>query len=186
MTSLTRFETLALPQMDAAYQLAFWILRSREDAEDVVQEAFLSAFRAFDDLRGEDAKPWLLAITRNAAYRRLSERRRDWNVVPLDAGAGGDRGEPGPALDLPDPSPSVEEALISASDRDLVRRALADLPPAYREVLALREMEGLDYRSIAAVTGAVIGTVMSRLARGRKELRAGLARLMEKESVHDQ
>ncbi len=183
MASLTDFETQALPHMDAAYALAFWILRSREDAEDVVQEAYLNAFRAYGDLRGGDAKPWLLTIARNAAYRRLEARRRDWNVVSLDAGHPGS--DAGPSIDVADDAPSAEDALVVASDRALVRRALAELPPAFREVVSLREMEGLDYRTIAAITGTVVGTVMSRLARGRKELRRGLSALMDKEGAND-
>ena len=84
MTSLSRFERLALPCMEAAYNLAFWLVRSRPDAEDVVQEAYLRALRSFGTFRGEDMRPWLLAIVRNAAYRWLNHRRRTGNVVSLE------------------------------------------------------------------------------------------------------
>jgi RNA polymerase sigma-70 factor (ECF subfamily) len=180
MDSLSRFERLALPHLDAAYNLAFWLVRSRADAEDVVQEAYLRALRSFDGFHGDDMQPWLLAIVRHAAYRWLSHRRRAGNVVSLDeayAGNSDDAGEGQIAAE----TPSAEEGLIAAGDRDYVRRALAELPPAFREVLVLREIEGMSYRAIAEVTGAPTGTVMSRLSRGRGELRKVLEKLMAKD-----
>jgi RNA polymerase sigma-70 factor, ECF subfamily len=181
LSALSRFERLALPCMDAAYNLAFWLVRSRTDAEDVVQEAYLRALRSFDTFRGEDMQPWLLAIVRNAAYRWANNRRRAGNVISLEeayaANAGELTGRPDFAVD----EPSAEARLIGAAERDYVVRALAELPPAFREVLVLRELEGLPYRDIAAVTGAPIGTVMSRLSRGRGELRKALTRLIEKD-----
>lgn len=176
MASLSRFEELALPHMEAAFNLAFWLLRSRSDAEDAVQEAYLRALRAFDGFRGDEIRPWLFAIVRNAAYRSLNMRRRAANVVSLDETLPGTGGEPGPAFQIATDEPSAEEAMIGVDERDLVRRALAELPPAFREVVVLREIEGLGYREIAEITGTVVGTVMSRLARGREHLRKTLAR----------
>jgi len=167
--------------MEAAFNLAFWLVRSRPDAEDIVQEAYLRAFRAFDSFRGDDIRPWLLAIVRNTAYRWLSNRRRSGTVISLEQAFadGGDEGTG--ARQIAADEPTAEERLIGAAERDYVQRALAELPPAFREVLVLREIEGFSYRDIAEVTGAPIGTVMSRLSRGRGELRKVLARLIEKD-----
>lgn len=180
MSSISRFERLALPCMDAAYNLAFWLVRSRVDAEDIVQEAYLRALRSFDTFRGDEMRPWLLAIVRNAAYRWLNHRRRAGNVVSLEEAYAGSTGEE-PGVQIAADEPSAEARLIGDAERDYVVRALAELPPAFREVLVLRELEGLSYREIAEVTGAPIGTVMSRLSRGRGELRKALTRLIEKD-----
>jgi RNA polymerase sigma-70 factor, ECF subfamily len=180
MNSLSRFERLALPHMNAAYNLAFLLMRSRPDAEDVVQEAYLRALRSFEGFYGEDIRPWLLTIVRHAAYRTLSRRGRAWNVVSLDeafAGTSEERGEGRIATE----APSAEDRLIAASERDYIWRALAELPPVFREVLVLREIEGLSYRAIAEVTRAPTGTVMSRLSRGRGELRKVLRKLIAKD-----
>jgi RNA polymerase sigma-70 factor, ECF subfamily len=181
LSSLPRFEPLALPCMEAAFNLAFWLVRSRPDAEDVVQEAYLRAFRAFDSFRGEDIRPWLLAIVRNTAYRWLSNRRRSGTVISLEEAFAGNGDDGAGAREIASGEPSAEERLIGAAERDYVVRALAELPPAFREVLVLREIEGFSYREIAEVTGAPIGTIMSRLSRGRGELRKVLTRLIEKD-----
>lgn len=167
--------------MEAAYNLAFWLVRSRTDAEDIVQEAYLRALRSFDTFRGEEIRPWLLAIVRNAAYRWLNNRRRAGNVVSLEEAFAGNSGDETGEAESPADEPSAEERLIGAAERDYVLRALAELPPAFREALVLREIEGLSYRDIAEVTGAPIGTVMSRLSRGRGELREVLTRLIQKD-----
>jgi RNA polymerase sigma-70 factor, ECF subfamily len=179
LSSLPQFEPLALPCMEAAFNLAFWLVRSRADAEDIVQEAYLRAFRAFDGFRGGDMRPWLLAIVRNTAYRWLSNRRRSGTVVSLEEAFAEGGGQT--ADDIASDEPTAEERLIGAAERDYVLRALAELPPAFREVLVLREIEGLSYRDIAEVTGVPVGTVMSRLSRGRGELRKALTRLMDKD-----
>jgi len=179
LSSLRQFEPLALPCMEAAFNLAFWLVRSRADAEDIVQEAYLRAFRAFDGFRGGDMRPWLLAIVRNTAYRWLSNRRRSGTVISLEeafAEGGGQSVD-----EIASDEPTAEERLIGAAERDYVLRALAELPPTFREVLVLREIEGLAYREIAEVTGAPVGTVMSRLSRGRGELRKVLTRLIGKD-----
>lgn len=181
MAPVSRFEQMALPHMEAAFNLAFWLLRSRSDAEDVVQEAYLRAFRAFAGFRGEEIRPWLFAIVRNAAYRALNSRQRSANVISLDEALPGRAGDDGPAPEIADPGPSAEELMIRSAERDLVRLALAELPPAFREVVVLREIEGLGYREIAEITGTVVGTVMSRLSRGREELRKALARKLAKD-----
>ena len=184
MSQLSSFERLALPHMDAAYNLAFWLVRNQADAEDVVQESYLRAFRGFHGFAGPDFKPWLLAIVRNAAFRWLNNRRRSGNVISMDeAFAGHTSGAPAEAQIASD-EPTPEAELLGKVDRDLVRAALDELPPIFREVLVLREIEGLAYREIAEAAGAPIGTIMSRLARGRNELRKALTRLMEKGEPH--
>ena len=176
MSSLARFEQLALKHLEAAYNLAFWLVRSRPDAEDVVQDAYLRALRAFQNFHGDDMRPWLLAIVRHTAYRWLNNRRRAVNVISIEEAYEGasTRDPPEPA----DHAPNAEARLIGAVEQDYVVRALAELPAAFREVVVLREIEGLSYRDIAKVTGAPIGTVMSRLARGRRDLRQALIELL--------
>ncbi len=156
------FEALALPHLDAAYNLARWLTRSPVDAEDVVQDAMLRAFRSFDQVRGSDVRPWLMAIVRNGCRdrgRRPHQRRE----VPLPLGA------PGPELVFEGPDPETQA--LRASEARRLRATIATLPDDFREVLILREMEDLSYREIAEVVGAPIGTVMSRLARARALLK---------------
>ena len=181
--SLSSFERLALPHMEAAYNLAFWLVRSKADAEDIVQDSYLRAFRAFHSFAGTDIRPWLLAIVRNVAYRWLSNRRRSSNVISMDESLN-PAGEEPAAAQIASEDPTPEAQLIGEVDRALVRSALAELPPIFREVLVLREIEGLRYREIAQIAGAPIGTVMSRIARGRKELRKTLAKMMERDKVN--
>ena len=180
MGQLSSFDRLTLPHLDAAYNLAFWLVRSEADAEDIVQESYMRAFRGFHGFAGTDAKPWLLAIVRNSAYRWLNNRRRSANVISLDEAFGGPCEEPAEAQ-IASEDPTPEARLLGEVDRGLVRSALAELPPIFREVIMLREIEGLAYLEISRVTGAPIGTVMSRLARGRRELRKSLSRMMEKD-----
>jgi len=154
-----QFEALALPHLDAAYNLARWLSRSPDDAQDIVQEAMLRAFRAFDGFRGGDIKPWLLAIVRNCWRNAGAGRGRH---VPLPE-------EDGTALAAEGPDP--ETAVAAASEGRRLNAVIALLPNEFREVLILREMEDLSYREIAEVTGVPIGTVMSRLARARALLK---------------
>ena len=133
MSSASRFDRLALPQLEAAFNLAFWLSRSRPDAEDIVQEAFLRALRSFDSFRGDDIKPWLLAIVRNTAYRWLAKRQRAGNVISLDETLAG-IGDDGHALDaLASQEPTAEQLLVGAVERDYVQRGLAQLSPIFRE-----------------------------------------------------
>lgn len=179
MVSKSRFEELVIPHMQAAFNFAYWIVRSREDAEDVVQDAYVRAFRAFSDLRGESVKPWLLAIVRNVAYRALQNRRRGGNVILFSEDLKGrDREDAG---EMADPEPSAESLLIASGERQQLVSALGELTGDYREVIVLRELEGLSYNEIAHAIDAPVGTVMSRLSRGRAELREALARRIAKD-----
>jgi RNA polymerase sigma-70 factor (ECF subfamily) len=141
---------------------------------------YLRAFKAFDRCRrGHQA--WLLAIVRNVAYRWLSVRKRSANVISIEGAlAGRDDGD-ARVMELASEQPSAEDVLVGRAEQALVRAALAELPPAFREVIVLRELEGLAYREIASVTGTPIGTVMSRLARARDQLRDRLTHLIAKE-----
>ena len=155
-----RFETLALPHMDAAYNLARWLSRSPTEAEDIVQDAMLRAFRAFGGWRGENLRPWLLAIVRNCWRDRAVDARR--GHVPLPA-------EDDRALVFDGPDPEAQA--LCASEGRRLEAMIASLPEDFRTVLILREMEDMTYREIAEATGAPIGTVMSRLARARALLK---------------
>lgn len=172
MSPAKGFEQLALPHLDAAYSLAFWLMRDRADAEDVVQDAYVRALRGFAGFRGEAMRPWLLAIVRNVAWRALAVRRRSTNnVIPIEA-AFGRAGETDPdTLDVASDEPSAEARMIEAGDRALLTLALDAVSPLFREVLVLREIEEMSYAEIATVLGVPQGTVMSRLSRARAELR---------------
>jgi RNA polymerase sigma-70 factor (ECF subfamily) len=180
MTRLARFEKSVLPHLDAAYNLARWLTRNDHDADDVVQEAYLRAFRFFDGMKGEDARPWLLAIVRNAGYSWL-EKNRPADVVPLeDSGlVASDMETIGHACPS-DGNPEV--ILLQSANRKLVNLALEEIPVAYREVIVMRELEDLSYKEIASIAGIPIGTVMSRLARGRDLLRRAVETRMRKAS----
>ena len=154
------FEEVVLPHLDAAFNYARWLTRSEADAEDVVQDAYMRAFKFFGSFRGDDGRPWLLTIVRNTWYGRFPRRAAGVSIVPTDED-GGDR---------PDESLNPEALAIQQETVERVRRALEELPADFREVLVLRELEGLSYKEIAAVVSIPIGTVMSRLARGRERL----------------
>ncbi|HEY1393722.1 MAG TPA: sigma-70 family RNA polymerase sigma factor, partial [Methylibium sp.] len=154
---------------------ARWLLRDEHDAEDVVQEAYLRAFRFFAALRGADAKPWLLGIVRNACYDWLSQRsRREANHVEFD-----ELQDSEAELQLAEPAATPEALLARRWEGRQVNEALASLPPPLREVLILREIEELSYEDIARIAGIPIGTVMSRLSRGRARLRAALSQVLQ-------
>jgi RNA polymerase sigma-70 factor (ECF subfamily) len=158
------FEQVVLPHLDAAYNLARWLVRDPSLAEDIVQDAVLRALQYFASFRGEGGgRAWLLQIVRNAAYAAVKAQRIGVDV-PLDS----DDGET--ALELPDPGPGPEAQLAQRQDLALLDRALAALPIELRECLILCELERLSYKEIASVTGAPIGTVMSRLWRARQAL----------------
>ena len=149
------------PHLKSAYNLARWLTRNHEDAEDVVQEAFLRAFSAVENLRGEDAKPWLLTIVRNTSLTWMKRNRNAAATIGLEE----------QVEDPSEPSPDPEETLLISCDREQVRKALEQLPSDFREAIVLRELEGLSYKEIAATVGVPLGTVMSRLSRGREWLR---------------
>jgi RNA polymerase sigma-70 factor, ECF subfamily len=163
-----RFEQDVGPHLDAAYNLARWLARSAPDAEDVVQDALLLAFRNLDTRRGANTKAWLLAIVRNCF---LSARRRDAprsaRTETLDAAV--EAAPPAALISTDDP----EREAIAAERALTLDAALRRLPAEFREVIILRELEGLSYREIAEVTAAPVGTVMSRLARARVALKVG-------------
>ena len=163
-TELTRFEQTVLPHLDAAYNLARWLTGNDHDAEDAVQESYLRALRFFSGFRGDNARPWLLAIVRNTCYTWLRRNRMEEQTTELDESA-----------QVPDPNSVTPESILLATARtDLVQHALASLPPGFREIVILRELEGMSYKEIAEVMGAPIGTVMSGLARGRAQLKSRL------------
>ena len=172
MSRLARFERSVVPHLDAAFNLARWLTRNDHDAQDVVQEAFLRAFRYFDTLADADGRPWLLAIVRNTCYTWL-EKNRPAEVVALeDSGIVPEEAE---TIGHASPSDSNPEVIVLLSaQRKLVNQALEELPVGYREVLVMRELEELTYKEIAQVAGIPIGTVMSRLARGRDLLRRAI------------
>lgn len=178
MTERTRFERLTLPHMDAAYNLAFWLLRHRADAEDAVQDAYLRAYRSFRDFEGENIRPWLLKIVRNVAFRKLSDHKRAANVISFDAAVSERASGEAPPLLVPSDAASAEEVMIVAGEQAMLRKALIALAPIFREVIVLREIEAMSYQEIAELTGVPIGTVMSRLHRARTELRRTLTRMI--------
>ena len=171
-----RFRELALPHLDSAYNLARWLLRDDHDAEDVVQEAFLRAFRAFGGFRGENARPWLLAIVRNSCYTWLAQHRRAEIEVSYDDDIHGGEDQVDGARARAD---NPETILARQDDARLVDEALQRLPVGYREAVVLRDIEDLSYKEIAEVAGLPIGTVMSRIARGRKLLVTHLGQLRD-------
>jgi len=163
-----RFASVVLPHLADAYALARWITGYRTDAEDVVQDACLRAFRSIGTFGGNNARAWTLTIVRNAAYTWLSKRRTTpvvavGDLEDVDRTLSRDSGTcSGP--------PTPEAELIAKADAAQLEAAIGALPPQFRETLVLRDLHGLDYREVAAVTGVPIGTVMSRLARARRRV----------------
>lgn len=168
-----RFEAMVLPHLDAAYNLARWLTRSDHDARDIVQEASLRAFRFFDGFRGENGRAWLLSIVRNTFYSWLEQGRRQGSSTPFDEEAHSMES----GLEPLDNNP--ESILSRADDARCVNQALARLPLEFREVVVLRDLQDLSYKEIAEVAAIPIGTVMSRLARGRKLLLADLGQITQ-------
>jgi RNA polymerase sigma-70 factor (ECF subfamily) len=157
---LTEFERQVLPHLDAAYNLARFLMRNDQDAEDVVQEAALRAFRFFEGFRGENSRAWFLRIVRNAAFTSMKRNHMDEETIAFDEELHGGQ--------IPSLDPAV--ALDRAQDRQTVRAAIDQLPAEFREAITLRELEGMSYKEIADVAGVPIGTIMSRLARARRQL----------------
>ena len=165
-SELERFEAVVLPHLDAAYTLARYLMRNDHDAQDVVQDAALRALEYFGGFRGAESgagRAWLLAIVRNTAY---TWRRRSLDALTTEF----DDSQHSAAIADDNP----ESATVSASQRESLQRAIDELPPEFREVIVLRELEGLSYKEISDVAGVPVGTVMSRLSRARRRLEEAL------------
>ena len=165
------FEQVMLPHLDAAYNLARWLIRDPSIAEDVVQDAYERACKYFASFRGGSGRAWLLQIVRNAAYSTLKARRRGLEVSLSSGTRAAD--EDGVDMDVPDSSPGPEATLAQRQDLATLDAALNALPVAWRECLILREVEALSYKEIARIMDVPIGTVMSRLSRTRQALQRG-------------
>ena len=165
----TQFEAIVLPHLDAAYRLARLLTGDNHGAEDVVQVAYLRAFRFFDDFRGDDARAWLLKIVRNTYFTSLRDNRHQRDTLAFDEQLHSDEPD-GVDVSVFGIGNNPEAILARRDTGRVVHQALAQLPLAFREVLVLKEMDGLSYKQIAEIAGIPIGTVMSRLARGRKLL----------------
>ncbi len=169
----TRFEQTVLPHMDAAVNLARWLLRNPDDAQDVAQESVLRAYRFFSGFRGGDARAWLLQIVRNSCYTWLEKRMPSELVTEFNEEL------------HPVPTPDPEMIAMQASGRAKLKAALESLPVRAREVIVLRELEGCSYKEISEVTGIPMGTVMSTLSRAREKLAQILAGNAAKEASNE-
>jgi len=161
---LISFEAMMLPHLDAAHNLAKWLLRNEQDAQDVVQEAFLRAFKSFGGFHGSNGRAWLLTIVRNTSYTLLKKNRVAEFTTPFDEEIHGSGQE----------SVSPATILEHSEDAELIREAMDELPAEFREILVLRHLEGLSYKEIADIAQLAPGTVMSRLARARGKLKESL------------
>lgn len=159
-----------LPHLDAAFNLARWLMRSRADAEDVTQEALLRAFRAFGSYRAGNARAWLLQIVRNTCFTWMRQNRKGEELSEFDESR------------MPQEGENPETLAMASHDREQLARALDALPAGFREILVLRELEGCSYKEIAEITDRPIGTVMSALARARQHVRRALAQPAAKEA----
>jgi RNA polymerase sigma-70 factor (ECF subfamily) len=164
------FELLVLPHMRAGYNLARWLLRNDHDAEDVMQEAIVRAYRFFDGFRGDNPRAWLLTVVRNSAYTFLQQNRARELDTEFDEEL---HVEPASA---PGSEETPEVLLLRSAQQRFLNEAVDALPVEFREVFVLREMEGLSYKEIADLARIPIGTVMSRLSRARRQLQAAVAR----------
>jgi len=159
-----RFEETIMPHLDAAFNLARWLTRNEHDAQDVVQDAFLRAFKFFGGFHGGNSRSWLLTIVRNTTYTWLQKNKKQELATVFDE----------ELHDVEDSASNPEELLLKNADHQETLRAVEQLPVEFREVVILRELEGLSYREIAEMADVPIGTVMSRLARARKQLQQTL------------
>lgn len=172
---LARFERIVMPHLGAGYNLARWLSRNDHDAEDIVQEAYVRALRAFDRYRGGDPRAWMLTIVRNTCYTWLRANR------PADHATTAHDSEEGTPI-AADPGTEPEARFLQSVDRQLLRDAIDSLPLEFREAFVLREIEGLSYKEIADVADVPLGTVMSRLARARHHLQQRLRPRMKEGS----
>jgi RNA polymerase sigma-70 factor (ECF subfamily) len=167
-----QFEEFILPHLDAAYNLARWLVRNGTDAEDLVQEAYLRAWKGFSGFRGADGRGWVLTIVRNTCYTWLRANRRHELAVEFD--------ERVHSADVA--TPDAERVLLANAGRETLEKALQELPAEFREVIVLRELEELSYKEISEIAGVPVGTVMSRLARARARLQLCLTPQARKEA----
>ena len=170
-----QFEQTILPHIDAAFNLAHWLINNDQDAEDIVQESCLRAYKYFSSYQGGNSRAWLLTIVRNTCYTWLHENQAQGLTVDLDDELSSVE------FDSADP----EQCLQIKIDQLSVIRALEELPPVYRELIVLREMETLSYKEIALIAGVPIGTVMSRLARARQQLKEFLGQRYKEEGLNE-
>ena len=166
---LARFEQSIMPHMDAAYNLARWLSSNDSDAQDVVQEAYLRAFKFFSGFRGGNSRAWLLRILRNAFYDWLKQNRGTEAPEPFDE----------ELHDAKDETLGPDNLLLEKADHQLLHKAIASLPVEFREIVVLRELEGFSYKEISELADVPLGTVMSRLARGREQLRSILVATLQ-------
>jgi RNA polymerase sigma-70 factor (ECF subfamily) len=167
------FEQLILPHLDAAYNLARWLTHNDQDAQDMVQDACLRAFRFLPGFRGSNSRVWLLTIVRNTCYTWLQQRRQDELTTPFDE----------EIHDIESDALNPEVLHLKRIEHDKIKESLESLPVEYREVIVLRELEGLSYKDISAIVHVPLGTVMSRLARARRQLQGYLATQMNDEGT---
>ena len=165
-----RFDATVMPHLNAGYNLARWLLKNDADAQDVVQDSLLRAFRFFDGLKGDDARPWLLGIVRNTAFTWLREQGKYADHVEFNDDRDSDASDPAFVAGSNNP----EQFLLRKIDAQRLNDAIENLPAIYREVIVLRELEDMAYEQIAAIAAMPVGTVMSRLSRARAILRKTL------------
>jgi len=177
MQSAARFEQAVLPHMDTAYNLARWLVRNPQDAEDIVQESYLRAYKFWSGFQGGDSRAWLLKIVRNTSYTFLEKSRPAAQSEEFD-----EKIHSATPATVP-PALDAEASMIRTVESRMLREALEGLPVNFREILVLRELEELSYKQISEMLEVPIGTVMSSLARGRERLREILLRLRAKEGT---
>ncbi len=171
MDRTRRFEAATLPHLNSAYNLARWLLRDEHNAQDVVQEAYLRAFRYFDSFRGGNARAWIMGIVRNACFSWLRAQSHGLEQLEFDEERDGDLMDPTRSPEDDNPATLLSRKMESGR----VNAAIQQLPPMFRETLILRELEDMSYEEIAQIVGIPIGTVMSRLSRARRQLRTVLS-----------
>jgi len=169
-----RFEETFLPYLDAAYNLARWIVQHDQDAQDVVQEAYLRAFKGYHGFRGGNGRAWLLTIVRNTAYNWLNRHANDEKLVPY---------EEEKHAEIVSFSESTKE-IVSEKVKEHLQSALGRLPTEFREIIILYEVEGLSYKELALALGVPPGTVMSRLSRARRRLQQEFAQVRSSEAAN--
>jgi len=170
-----QFEEIFLPHLDAAYNLARWIVQNDQDAEDIVQDAFVRAFKGFHGFRGGNGRAWLLTIVRNTAYTWINKRMADQKLVPYVEER---------HADIISIDQSANESVIEKRRQDL-SDALERLPSEFREVIILYEIEGLSYKELALSLGVPVGTVMSRLSRARRRLQQEFSQFYSRRAANE-